>query len=114
MCNLKLVFSVILVLFAAGLLVAPSSGEMDPRTLVGLWLLDEIEGDKVRDSSGNGHDGTLIGSPELVAGKFGNALSFDGTDDVVDCGNADSLNLGTFTVVFWANVPETQAWNHMV
>ena len=102
------------VLFAAGMLAAPIYAEIQSGSVVGIWLLDSIEGDTATDSSGNGHDGTVNGGPELVAGKFGNAVSFDGADDVVDCGNAESLNLGTFTVAFWANVPATQGWNHII
>jgi len=101
-------------LFAAGMLASPSRAEIDPATIVGLWLFDDVAGDTVRDLSGNGHDGTLNGGPVVVAGKFGQALKFDGTDDVVNCGNAGSLNPGVFTVTFWANVPATQGWNHMI
>jgi len=56
----------------------------------------------------------LNGDPELITGKFSKALRFDGAGDFVDCGNAESLNLGAFTVAFWANMPQTQGWNYMV
>ena len=48
------------------------------------WKLDETAGDFVTDSSGNGHHGTSVNGPTWVAGKFDNALSFDGSDDYVD------------------------------
>ena len=107
--NVILATSVMVVLFAA-----TSYAEIDPGSIVGLWLFDDVSGDTVKDLSGNGHDGTIIGGAEVVAGKFGQALKFDGADDVVDCGNAGDLNLGVFTVAFWANVPATQGWNHMI
>jgi len=54
------------------------------------------------DCSGNGfsgqNNGTIYGAV-YVAGKYGNALSFDGGDDYVDCGN---LGIGGVnTKEFW-------------
>ena len=93
-----------------------SYAKIDPNTIVGVWLFDGDEDDIAPDSSKNNHDGTINGDPERIAGKVesGQALEFDGAGDFVDCGNDDSLNLGVFTVSFWANMPETQGWNHMV
>ena len=34
-----------------------------------------LEGD-VMDATGNGHDGTIMGDPKFVPGKFGQALEF--------------------------------------
>lgn len=104
----------IAVLFAVGILVSSSHGSIDPQSVVGIWLLDNIQNDIAMDLSGNGHDGTVNGGPVSVAGKFGNALQFDGVDDFIDCGADESLNLGTFTLSFWANIAATQGWNHMV
>jgi hypothetical protein len=91
-----------------------SDAKIDPNAIVGVWLFDGDEDDIDPDLSGNNHDGTINGDPERIAGKFGQALNFDGGGDFVDCGNDDSLSLGVFTVSFWANMPETQGWNHMV
>jgi len=56
-------------------------------TLVGYYKLDEGSGTRAGDSSGKGHDGTLKGTPEWVAGKVGGALNFGGDGDFVDIGN---------------------------
>jgi hypothetical protein len=54
------------------------------------------------DSSGNNNHGTLAGGPQWVAGKIGDALQFDGTDDYVDCGNPASLDItGPITIAAW-------------
>jgi hypothetical protein len=47
--------------------------------LVGWWRFNEGSGDVASDSSGNNHDGALLGTPEWVAGPdgFGGALAFD-------------------------------------
>lgn len=49
----------------------------------GAWNLDEGTGTAVADSSGRANTGTASGGPTWVNGKFGKALSFDGTDDYV-------------------------------
>lgn len=52
-----------------------SYAKIDPETVVGIWLLNEGEGDVAKDSSENGFDGTIEGA-EWVDGRFGSALSF--------------------------------------
>jgi len=57
--------------------------EPDPnRGLVGLWKLDEGSGTVAADSSGNGHDGTLMGNVSFdnnsVEGQVGKALELEG------------------------------------
>ena len=70
--------------------------------LVASWHFDEGSGNITYDSSGNDNDGTIYGAT-WVDGKFGKALSFDGIDDYVDCGDSESLRLGTsdFTIAVW-------------
>jgi hypothetical protein len=74
--------------------------------LVGYWPLDEGAGTTTEDLSGNENHGTFLDSPTWVSGKFGGALDFDGTDDVVDCGNPTVLDFGTgdWTVSAWIKV----------
>lgn len=43
--------------------------------------LDEGSGEKTKDVSGNNNNGTLIGSPKWVDGKFGKALEFSGKEN---------------------------------
>jgi len=67
-----------------------SRAEIDPGTIVGLWLFDEGDGDVVEDTSGNGNDGEIFG-PVWTTGKFGSALDFDGTDIYVEVPDDPSL-----------------------
>jgi hypothetical protein len=46
--------------------------------LVAHWKFDETSGTTVFDSSGNGYDGSIVGSGAWVAGKRGGALQFTG------------------------------------
>ncbi|HJH28398.1 MAG TPA: LamG domain-containing protein, partial [Methanosarcinaceae archaeon] len=60
--------------------------------LVAEWHFDEGEGNVLKDSSGNGNDGTIYGAT-WVDGKYGKALSFDGVDDYVEVPDSMSLDL---------------------
>jgi len=82
------------------ILVGQSFAKIDQETIVGAWLLDENKGDTARDASGNGNDGTLTGGPKWVAGKFGSALEFSGTNGV-EIANPESFNFLTWTYVLW-------------
>ena len=64
-----------------------------PTGLVAWWRFDEGIGTIAYDSSGNGNNCTLSGSPlpSWVAGKYGDALSFDGLQNYVDIPAAPSL-----------------------
>jgi hypothetical protein len=67
-----------LCLLAALLLAGTALGEVSREGLVAEWHFDESAGNVVKDSSGNGNDGTIHGAT-WVDGKFGKALSFDAT-----------------------------------
>jgi hypothetical protein len=82
--------------------------------LVAHWKLDEGSGNTVYDSSTSGNDGTFEGDPQWVAGYYGAALAFDGTDDNIDCGNDHSLNItDEITLSAWINMaqrPDVDNW----
>ena len=80
----------------AVMLVFPciNDAAIDPSTAMGIWLLDEGSGDTAYDTSGNDNHGTINGAA-WADGKFGGALSFDGEDDFVDCGNSELLRIST-------------------
>ncbi len=66
-------------------LYPPTTATTVTRTLIGWWKLDN----DVKDSSGNGNNGTIVGTPTYVAaGKIGASLKLNGTADYVDCGTA--------------------------
>ncbi|MEJ2705418.1 MAG: LamG domain-containing protein, partial [Sedimentisphaerales bacterium] len=71
--------------------------------LVAQWRLDEGSGTTVSDSSGNDIQGTFVGDPQWVAGKYGGALDFDG-DDSVDFGTPPELVItGDISITCWVN-----------
>ncbi len=63
-------------------------------------------GSKTFDRSPYGHSCSIFGATwrRLPGGLW--CLSFDGSDDYVDCGAPDSLNLTDMTIEVWVN-PET-------
>ncbi len=79
--------------------------------LVGWWKFD---GD-YNDSSGNRHDGTVVGSPTFVEGRLGQALNLNATttDQYVNCGTdlgfttvGDGGSADGFTIAVWVNRSE--------
>jgi len=86
--------------------------------LVGWWRFNEGSGDTASDSSGNDHHGTLLGTPEWVAGPdgFGGALSFHPDKCIgVDCGVFDPTNgTGQFTIALWAYWDGTGTFQHFI
>ena len=76
---------------------------ISPLKPVSSWSFDEGAGTIANDSSGNNNTGTLYGGPTWTDGQINKALSFDGTDDYVDCGNNESLNItNAITIEAWA------------
>ncbi|NIO30807.1 MAG: hypothetical protein GTN75_03275, partial [Gemmatimonadetes bacterium] len=105
MCNRRTYW--ISALGALAVLVFAGGTAQANSSLVGWWPLDDGSGAVASDASGNGHDGTLSGDPQWVAGWFGGALEFDGVDDYVDTGFSE--NLATWSVSCWVKSPAAPA-----
>lgn len=79
------------------------------------WAISEEGGATTfTDTSGNGLNGTCTGDecPDVVAGVTGNALDFDGTDDVVEIADSDLIDFDTdddFTISVWVKLPVNQS-----
>lgn len=85
--------------------------------LCGYWSMNESTGNQALDYSGNGNHGSLLPSypdncPTREAAmikQYGNALSFDGINDRVNCGSDPSLDFtDAFTLSAWLKVPHTE------
>ncbi len=100
----------LILLLIAGLISLPMLGHAITDGLVAYWALDD-DGEVANDSSGNGHNGTLIGDPQWVDGNTGGALKFDQDGDEVDIPFHADLNQETFTICAWANT-ETGGTGH--
>ena len=63
---------------------------------------NEGGGTLLTDLSGNGNNGTISGATWTTSGKYGNALSFNGTNALVTVNNAPSLQLtSAMTLEAW-------------
>jgi hypothetical protein len=70
--------------------------------LISFWTFDDAnrEGDIIKDVWGN-NDGTAAKN-QIVEGKIGQAMEFEGSNDRVDCGNDPSLDLtDALTIELW-------------
>src|SRR6476661_10277588 len=77
--------------------------------LVAAYGFDEGAGAAVSDASGTGNNGTASNTT-WSAGKFGSALSFNGTNSWVTVADSASLRLTTgMTLEAWVNPRSTSA-----
>ncbi len=79
--------------------------------LVAHWKLDEGTGATAQDSSGNGHDGTLLNGPVWTEGRINYALDFDGSNDKVTIPHHDDLDPESITVAAWVYLEQSKTWS---
>jgi len=84
--------------------------------LVGWWRFEEGSGGTANDASGNGHSGTILGTPEWVSGApgSGGALAFNPAKcKGLNCGPFDPTDgTGHFTLALWAFWDGTGDFQH--
>jgi hypothetical protein len=79
--------------------------------LVAAYGFNEGTGTTVADSSAVSGPGTISGATWTTAGKFGSALSFDGTTSWVTIADSASLHLTTgMTLEAWVNPTALSGW----
>ncbi|HHZ92356.1 TPA: hypothetical protein EYN98_15805 [Candidatus Poribacteria bacterium] len=85
-----LIWSLVLV----SILYSVSAQEMVTEQLVGFWSFDQstIAGKSVRDVWAKNH-GAIKGTPQIVDGRIGQALSFKGKTDLVEIPHHANLDL---------------------
>ena len=77
--------------------------------LVAEYGLNEGTGSTTADTSGNNFNGSLLnGTAWTTAGKYGNAINFDGSNDQVSVANNDTLKItNNITLEAWARANGT-------
>ena len=106
---LRLVIGILIItIFLIGI---PGIQAQSDEGLVAEWHFDEGSGNVVKDSSGNGNDGTIY-EATWVDGKYGNALSFDGVNDQIHIPSSSNLKPSTaFTLEAWVKLNSfTNEW----
>ena len=72
--------------------------------LVAAYGFEEGGGASVSDVSGNGHTGAISGASWTAQGRYGGALSFNGSSNLVTVGASPLLNLASgMTLEAWIN-----------
>jgi chitodextrinase len=84
--------------------------------LVASYSFNEGSGTTVTDSSGNGNNGTISGATWTTAGKYGDALSFNGKSSRVIINDSASLNLSSgMTLEAWVSPTSVPAsWQDVI
>lgn len=98
-------------LYHSGAANAGHSNAIISNGLVGYWTFDgpvtDWRTNTTQDVSGNGNTGTLVSlstTTDRVAGKIGQALSFNGNNSYVHVPSSSSISLGSaLTVSAWIN-----------
>lgn len=91
--------------------ISLSVAEINLDDFAGVWLLDEGNGQVVKDFTGNGNDGEFDG-PKWINGQFGKALEFDGSPKFVTIEHNDLFNFedDDFTVGCWMDAENMDAY----
>ena len=111
---MKTVFFILMI--AALVIPIAYATDISDESLILYFSFNELDGDTVIDHSPYGNDGTIAGTPELVPGKFGNALKLNGQSDWVEVPHAEILTVDQdVTVMAWINAerhkgPNDQRW----
>ena len=84
--------------------------------LVAAYAFEAGIGTTAADTSGNGNHGTLTNGPVwTTAGRYGNAVSFDGVNDHVLAPDSASLDLGaTGTIEAWVKIASLNRWHGVI
>ncbi|MDD5397434.1 MAG: LamG domain-containing protein, partial [Candidatus Moranbacteria bacterium] len=71
------------------------------------WNFDEKTGAVAKDTSGNGTDAALVGSPLWTQGKTGSALKLDGSSQYLNMGDVLDMGTNSFTTNVWVKTTST-------
>ena len=111
-CKVPSTFVIFLLFFWA----LPLNMSAQASGLVASYSFNEGSGTTVADASGNGNNGTISSATWSTAGKYGNALAFNGTSARITINDSTSLHLTTtMTLEAWVN-PSTvnAAWRDVI
>ncbi len=88
---------------------APPSGP------VAAYAFDDGSGSSLPDKTGNGHNGSISGASWNASGHSGQALSFDGSDDMVTIPDHNALDMtSAYTIESWIKPRSLSGWKMAV
>jgi hypothetical protein len=87
----------------------------NPAGLVAAFGFSEGSGAMVSDLTGNGNNGDVSGATWTSAGRYGQALSFDGVSNWITVPESPSLDLTTgMTIEAWVNPASITGWQSIL
>jgi hypothetical protein len=102
------------ILITIAMLIGPGYAEIEPETVIGVWLFNENEDAVAIDSSGNGNNGEMMnGATWGEEGVFGEALELNGAGAHVEFGVNENLKPEHFTIVAWFNTRKLNGYGHI-
>jgi len=84
-----------------------------PPVIFAQYKFDETSGTVAHDFTPNGWNGTLVNGPTWVAGKYGNAVNLDGSNDYVSLPTGIMSTLDRCTVAAWVKLDSNNTWNRI-
>jgi hypothetical protein len=95
--------------------VVVSNASTNPSGLVAAYGFNEASGVQVIDASGQGNTGTISSATRTKTGRFGGALSFNGTSAWVTVADAPSLELASsLTFEAWVSPTSGNGWRSVL
>lgn len=112
--RLSYLFVAVSILLAVCIISTPCYAEIDPKTVVGIWLLDSNNGGKIKDSGSNNLDGRIVGNSTIVEGKFGKGLELQ-KGDYTEVTNTPALEMNDqLTIVMWTKGEPQDGWHRLI
>jgi hypothetical protein len=90
----------------------PTPGGPTPTPGTGPMVWYKFDGN-ANDSSGNGKNATLNGSPAYVTGKSGNAINLSGSSQYVSMPGGIISGLNNFTIATWVKITTLSTWSRI-
>ena len=107
--NIAIFVSVILICLC--FMIAGLSSALARDAALGIWFFDEGKGETAKDASINGNDGEIVDA-KWVAGKFGQALKFEGGAHVAVGDFADYTD--KVSIIALIKTPAAPAWSDII
>jgi uncharacterized repeat protein (TIGR01451 family) len=85
-----------------------------PSGLVAAYSFNEGSGTSVADASGQGNAGTIASGTWTTQGRFGSALTFNGTSTRVSIADSNSLDLTNMTLEAWVYPIAGGGWRDVI
>ena len=90
-----------------------NSAEASATLPIAQLKFNETSGTTAADATGSGWNGTLVNGPLWAAGKSGNAVDLDGTNDYVSLPAGVVASSTTSTIAAWVNLDAVSTWTRI-